>query len=298
MNQVDATLKRQVLFGGWILVSVLLFTVPLTNLVRTSLLNGDSSYLIFIPLISAWVFFIDRHKIFVSLSYDAPLGGSLIFCAICAGLFTSLAARDSSSDLRTSGYIVALVMVWIAGFALLFGKTAWRSASFPLLFLLLMVPPPKVLLEEVIYLLQVGSAWITGIFFDLVGVPALREGFVFHLPTMNIEVAHECSGIRSSMALLILALVAAHFNLKGFWSKALFVVCGLFIMILKNGIRIATLTLLALYVNPSFLNGRLHHQGGIVFFLVGLLLLLPVLSLLRARESRESVITLPAKSEA
>src|ERR1700756_1188617 len=98
MNQVDATLKRQVLFGGWILVSVLLFTVPLTNLVRTSLLNGDSSYLIFVPLISAWVFFIDRHKIFLSLSYDAPLGGSLIFCAICAGLFTSLAARDSSSD--------------------------------------------------------------------------------------------------------------------------------------------------------------------------------------------------------
>jgi exosortase/archaeosortase family protein len=91
------------------------------------------------------------------------------------------------------------------------------------------------------------------------------------------------------MVLLILALVVAHFYLKNFWNKALFVICGLFIMILKNGIRIATLTLLAMYVNPSFLTGRLHRQGGIVFFLVGLLLLLPVLWLLQRTESRRAV---------
>jgi exosortase len=298
MNQVNATLKkRQLLFGGWVLALMLLFVGPLINLIRTSLLNDDSSYLIFIPLISAWVLFIEHRKTFANLSYDPALGGGLLFVAICVGLFASLSSRWLSFDLGTSGYILALVMLWMAGFALLFGRTAWRAASFPLLFLLLMVPVPKVLLEGFIYQLQSGSAWITGAFFDLVGVPALREGFVFHLPTINIEVAHECSGIRSSMALLILALVAAHFNLKSLWSKGLFVICGLFIMILKNGIRIATLTLLALYVNPSFLSGRLHHQGGIVFFLVGLLLLLPVLSLLREGESRKSVIGLPAKSE-
>jgi len=141
------------------------------------------------------------------------------------------------------------------------------------------------MLDRIIYVLQTGSAWITGALFDVLGVPALREGFVFHLARIDIEVAKECSGIRSSMVLLILALVVSHFYLKRFRSKALFIVCGLFMMMVKNGIRIASLTLLAMYVNPSFLTGRLHHQGGIVFFLLGLLLLLPVLWILQRGES-------------
>jgi exosortase len=134
----------------------------------------------------------------------------------------------------------------------------------------------------------VGSAWITGALFDLLGVPSLRDGLVFHLPRVSIEVAKECSGIRSSMVLLILALVIVHFCLKKFWTKVLFVAIGLFMMILKNGIRIATLTLLAIYVDPGFLYGRLHRQGGITFFLLALLLLLPVLRLLQRSESLDA----------
>jgi exosortase len=176
------------------------------------------------------------------------------------------------------------VLFWVAGFALLFGKAASRAGYFPLLFLFLMVPPPNFLLDDVIYLLQAGSAWITGALFDLLGVPVLREGFVFHLARVNIEVAKECSGIRSSMALLILALLVAHFRLRSFWKKALFLACGLFLMILKNGIRIVSLTLLAMHVDPSFLYGKLHHQGGIVFFLLSLLLLAPFLWLLQRGE--------------
>jgi len=56
-------------------------------------------------------------------------------------------------------------------------------------------------------------------------------------------------------------------------------------MVLKNGIRIVTLSLLAVYVDPNFLFGTLHRDGGIVFFLLGLLLLLPVLLLLQRGES-------------
>jgi exosortase len=284
VGAVDTTLKmRLLLFSGWVLFFSLLFAKPLTALLRMSFLSDDVSYLVFIPFIAAWILFADRRKLFLNLSYAPILGAGLFFCAVSVGLLANLVDRGSL-DLRLSGFILALVMLWVAGFLLLFGKTASRAACFPLLFLLLMVPLPQFLLDRVIYLLQAGSAWITGAFFDLVGVPALREGFVFHLPTISIEVAQECSGIRSSMALLILALVAAHFYLRNFWSKALFVICGLFIMIVKNGIRIATLTLLAVYVDPSFLTGRLHHRGGIVFFLAGLLLMLPVLWLLQRKE--------------
>jgi exosortase len=188
-------------------------------------------------------------------------------------------------DLRLTGNVLAVILLWIAGFAFSFGKAAVKSAYFSLLFLFLTVPLPNFLLERIISLLQAGSAEITEVLFNLTGVPALREGLVFHLARVNIEVARECSGIRSTIALLILALPVVHYGLHALWKKLFFLACAFFMMILKNGMRIVTLTLLAMYVDPSFLFGKLHRDGGIVFFLLGLLLLLPVLILLRRGES-------------
>jgi exosortase len=178
-----------------------------------------------------------------------------------------------------------MVLLWLSGFALFFGREALKNGRFPLLFLCLTIPFPVVLLNHSIYFLQRGSADIAEMIFDLVGVPALREGFVFHLAHFNIEVAKECSGIRSSLALLILALVAGHLLLRTPWKQVVFVIAGLLIMVVKNGVRIATLTILAEYVDPGFLFGRLHHGGGVVFFLLGLVLLLPILWLLQRGET-------------
>jgi len=282
--------KRWLLYGGWIVLSSLLFSHPLIAFVRMSLSNPDASHLILILFISAWVLFVERQKIFLDISTNKVLGGSLLFLASCAALASHFAGGASSLDLQLSGYILSLVLIWVAGFTFLFGKTASRAGCFSLLFLFLMVPLPKFLLNHVIYLLQAGSAWITEALFDLLGVPVLREGFVFHLARFNIEVAEECSGIRSSMALLVLALLVAHFRLRSFWKKVLFLASGLFLMILKNGIRIVSLTVLAMHVDPNFLYGKLHHQGGVVFFLLSLLLLAPILWLLQRGESS------PAKS--
>ena len=180
--------------------------------------------------------------------------------------------------------MLALVVLWIAGFAFAFGRSALYQGRFALLLLFLSVPLPELLLSRLIYWLQVGSAAVVATLFDAVDVPYLRAGFVFHMAHLNIEIAQECSGIRSSMAVFILALLAAHFYLRSGWKQALFVTCSLFVMILKNGVRIAVLTMLAIHVDPSFLFGRLHRDGGVVFFLLGLALLLPVLWLLGRNE--------------
>lgn len=292
MSDFHSTLtKRWLLFSGWIVLSSLLFIKPLSAIVRLFLSRDDTSYLALIPFISGWVFWLDRRRIFPNLSIDKTLASPFLFLAACVALATYFAGSNSWPGLQFSGWILSLVLVWTAGFGLLFGKTAMKAGRFPLLFLVLMVPLPNFLLDRLIYLLQQGSAWVTGAFFDVAGVPVLREGLVFHLARVNIEVARECSGIRSSMALVILALLVSHFRLKSFWSQILFVACGLLMMIVKNGIRIATLTLLAMYVDPNFLFGRLHHQGGVVFFILALLLLLPLLLFLERMESKSLAVT-------
>ncbi len=266
----------------------------MSSLVRLSLSQDDASYLVLIPFISAVILYLERDKIFSQVSMDLVLGAPYLLLSGLMALASHFAKSFPSLGLQLPGWILALVLLWTSGFAFSFGKEALKAAHFPFLFLLLMVPIPNFLLDRLIFLLQEGSAWITGTLFDLVGVPALREGLVFHLAKVSIEVAKECSGIRSSMALLILALLVAHFQLRSFWNKVLFVACGLFMMILKNGVRIATLTLLAVYVNPDFLFGRLHHQGGVVFFMLALLLLLPLLFLLQRSEAKRRVMAEPS----
>jgi exosortase len=282
---------RWLLFSLWIAMSLVLFARPLGWMIHFALQNNDASYVLLVPVISAWVIYLERQTVFHRLSSDIP---SAVFLFLVAAFFyaqTIWSGANWSLTSNLAGYMLALVLLWISGFGLFFGRTALQAAGFSLLFLFLTVPLPEFLLNRVILVLQKGSAEITAALFDLIGVPFLREGFVFQLARINIEVTRECSGIRSSMALLILAMLVAHFRLKSTWKKALFVACGLFTMMLKNGIRIATLTLLAMYVDSSFLTGRLHRQGGIVFFLLGLLFLLPILLLLQHSEPQESPAT-------
>jgi exosortase len=271
-------------FSVWIAVSLLLFVKPLIALVRFSLANDNASHLILIPFLAAGLLFIERRTIFKHPSFSAG-GGIFLVLSVILLLGVRLAGDEVPADIRLTGNILAVILFWIAGFAFSFGKAAVKSAYFSLLFLFLTVPLPNFLVERIISLLQAGSAEITDVLFNLTGVPVLREGLVFHLARLNIEIARECSGIRSTIALFILALPVVHYGLHSVWRKLFFLICAFFVMVLKNGIRIVTLSLLAVYVDPRFLFGTLHRDGGVVFFVLGLLLLLPVLFLLQRGES-------------
>jgi exosortase len=280
--------RRSWLLVAWVLLTGVAFFGPLSRFVRYALTNDNASHSILIPAISAWVLYLERRRIFASLDSDLGAALALFFAGALAAAVAFFSASRWSPLNQLSLYTFLLLLLWVAGFAFLFGKAAMRRASFPLAFLLFTIPIPDFLLEKSIYFLQRGSAEISSVLFDWTGVPVLRDGFVFHLPRVSIEVARECSGIRSSIALLILAILVAHFYLQTFWKKVVLIVAGLFVMILKNGVRIVTLTLLASYVDPAWLRGNLHRDGGVVFFLLGLVLLAPLLWLLERSEPRRS----------
>ena len=283
--------RRVLLCASWFVAISLVFTTPLTRFVRYALSNDNASHAILIPAICIWILYLERERIFATLGSDLR-SASLFFLPGCLAAAACFFYGTHFSELnQLSLCVFALILFWIAGFAFSFGRTALRRASFPLTFLLLTIPIPDFLLDRAIYLLQKGTTEIAAVLFDWSGVPALRDGFVFHLARVNIEVARECSGIRSSLALIIIAILVAHFYLHAFWRRAALVLVGLFVMILKNAVRIVALTLLASYVDPSFLYGNLHHQGGVVFFLVGLLLMAPVLWWLERGERKSTAET-------
>jgi exosortase len=278
--------RRAYFLAAWIVATTALFWVPLRSVFAYAAENDDASHIFIIPILAAGVLYLDRARVFRRITFDVFAGSVLTALGAAIAIFTWQEGTGAGTTERLSLYMVAVVILCIAGFALFFGRAALYEGRFALLFLLLAVPLPEFLLSCAIYWLQAGSAAIVAVLFDATNVPYLRSGFVFQMAHLNIEIAQECSGIRSSMAVLILALLAAHFYLRSGWKQAVFVACSLLVMIIKNGIRIAVLTILAIHVDPSFLFGRLHHDGGVVFFLLGLTLLVPVLWLLARGEGR------------
>ena len=104
------------------------------------------------------------------------------------------------------------------------------------------------------------------------------------IPGLDIEVAQECSSIRSSLMLVVTTLVLAHLFLRSWWRKALLIAIVIPLSVAKNGFRIFTIGELGTRVDPSFLTGRLHHHGGIIFFGLSVLATGGVLWALRRTE--------------
>ena len=90
------------------------------------------------------------------------------------------------------------------------------------------------------------------------------------------------------MALVISGDLAGHFFLRGGWQKGFLMLVIVLLTILKNGVRIVTLSLLYIYVDEGFMAGNLHQRGGIVFFLMALALLMPLLWILCRTEEMKS----------
>jgi exosortase len=272
--------KRILMFAALVILPVLAGAVPFLELASFAWHTGEQSYILLVPAVSAVLIYFNRDRAFVELGTNQ--GGSRFLTLIPGAVFIALAyLLESGSELRLASMAIGLILFWSAAFYVCFGREALRRSTFELGMLVWIIPIPAAAIDWITVALQKASADLVDVMFQVTRVPVLRSGFFFYLPGQAIEVAKECSGIRSTLALLFLTLILAHESLHGTWRRIVLVLCALAVVVIKNGIRIVSLTLLAIYVDPSFLTGPLHHQGGVVFFLIGLAILLPIISLLR-----------------
>lgn len=202
-------------------------------------------------------------------------GGAMLGGALTIGVFARVFGNQNLliPDVRVSLEMLAVVLWWIGAFVLCFSTRLFRACAFPLLFLLWLVPIPAVLLNHVVYFLQVGSAAVARVLLTVSGLSVRQNGTVLAVPGLTVEIAKECSSIRSSLMLVVTATVMAHLFLRTLGGKAVVSMVAIPLALVKNGLRVSTLVALAVYLNPAILNGRLHHQGGIIFFVLAIILL-------------------------
>ena len=278
--------RQWCLLGVAAAVSFLLYWPALMQLTHLVLQDEGYSHIAVVPLVSAWFLWKGRGHLERSSDRGSRIGAGIAFGLGVFGCATGWVLYRNTIPGYLSVWMLSLVGVWVGCFLLVFGIDAARKAAFPLAFLLFMVPLPDILLQYVIWYLQNGSAALTYLIFRLLGVPVYRQGFTFMLPNLNIEIGQECSGIRSSISLMLTTLMVAQLSLTSKVNKLLLALSVVPIAVFKNAVRIVTLSLLSIYVNPSFLTGNLHHRGGIVFFLLALGLIFGLTELLRRLEAR------------
>ena len=281
---LTSVVVRHIAFFICCAAGAVLFYSPVVQVFRMSSHNRLYSHIPLIPVVTLFILFYTRKEIFTDARWNWLRGLPLM---AAGGLFFS--AGKHFGGLQEHNYLATVMsgaVVWLIGsFVLAYGSRAFKKALFPLLFLVFVIPVPTPILDPLVKALQTGSAAATELVFKVIGVPLHREGFSFSIPGITVEVAEQCSGIRSSLALIITSVLAGYLFLRKGWSKIVLVLSIFPITVFKNALRIVTLSLLAVYVDPRFIGPSwLHMSGGIPFFGVGLLLLAPVLWGLRKAE--------------
>lgn len=276
---------RHIRFWSVCLVSVILFHAPLLALAALALNDSRYTFIATIPFITCGLVWLHRSEIFSRTQYSSGVGVGVVLLGLSLAAITNWEGSQKKDALALN--VLALVFLIAGPFAWCYGIRAVREALFPLAMLILMVPLPASAMDQIVAFLQHASAAMSYGLFKLLGAPVLREGTVkFLLPGVTIEVAEECSGIRSSSSLFISGLVAGYLLLRPGWSRIIFSAMTIPVVIFKNAVRIVTISLLGVYVDPGFLHGRLHRYGGLPFSLLALALLAPLLvALMKAERS-------------
>jgi len=259
---------------------------PLLSTFALGLRADEYTHLLLIVPISASLIFAERATLQPVLEPAVGFGSALLVFAIVIAGYSHWTGLQSESQLSIS--MLAIVIWWIGSFVLCFGSRISRQFLFPLCFLFWLVPIPAPALNRIVAIWQQGSAISASMLFSAVGVPVTQDGIILSIPGLSLEVAQECSSLRSSLMLIVTSMVLAHLFLRSFWGKTAVVLAAIPLSIAKNGFRIFAIAMLGTRVDPGFLHGNLHRHGGILFFLLALFAVLLLLWLLNGRENRLS----------
>jgi exosortase C (VPDSG-CTERM-specific) len=205
------------------------------------------------------------------------------FALLAAGI--GLGERLSDND-HLALMMLAYVSFIVASGFLFLGSPWIRAAAFPVAFLIFMVPLPDAAVNWLELRLVAASADAAAWMFRVTGTPMFRQGTILTLPGIALEVARECSGIRSTVVLFITSVLASNLFLQSTSRRIALVALVIPLAILRNGFRILVIGLLCVHIGPHMTDSYIHRRGGPIFFALSLIPLSLILFWLRRHDKR------------
>jgi exosortase len=238
----------------------------LTQLVGQWWSDPNFSHGFFVPLFSAFVIWQERSRL-ASLGLRPSWWGlGFVGFGLCVLIVGQMGAELFLSRLS--------MLIVLGGLIVLFlGWSFFRALLFPWAFLLLMIPIPAIVFNQITFPLQLLASKVASTTLPWMGVPVLREGNVIILPSMALEVAEACSGIRSLMSLATLAVIYGYLMERKLVVRILLALASVPIAVAANSLRIVGTGLLVQYWDPERAEGFFHEFSGWLIFVVSLVML-------------------------
>jgi exosortase C (VPDSG-CTERM-specific) len=287
-------LRRQL---NWLAVETILlafcFGRPLLDLFRFTLHSELFSYIPLIPVISAYLIWTERKN--VTTEVRATRVGAVVAFVIGGAIAAAgWLGPQSGWHLTPQDYLALMTLSFLCFFwgacLALPGWKIMRDAAFPAAFLIFAVPLPTLWESHVETFFQYTSAFAAKAFFSLAGTPSLLQDLQISLPGIPpLVVAPECSGIHSTVVLLIVSLLAGYLFLRRNSLRVILSLAVVPLAILRNGFRIFVIGELCVHIDPGMINSPIHRKGGPIFFVLSLIPFFLLLVFLRKRDSNAPV---------
>lgn len=251
------------------LAALWLYRGTLSSLVRQWESDDNYSHGLFVvplALYFAW----ERREALSRAVVRPGVGGAFL---LAASLVVWMAGLLGAELFLTRVSLVGVVagIVWFV-----WGRECLRVLAFPIAFLLLMIPLPAIVFNQIAFPLQLLASRVGETAIAAVGIPVLREGNVLQLPTRNLEVAEACSGIRSLVSLLMLGIVLGYFTERRTGRRVLIALAAIPIAIVANAVRVAGTGIASEWISPAAAEGFFHTFSGWLMFVVAFVALLGV----------------------
>jgi len=283
--------------SGWMAGIVMLgaFAILYRNVVASLVdawaHDGNYSHGFLIVPVAAFFVWERRHRL-----RETAVAGSLIGLVVLLGSLLMLVAGVLGAEL----FLTRLSIIGVLAGTVLFvlGWSHLRILALPLSFLILMVPIPAIVFNQIAFPLQLLASQFGERALNLASVPVLREGNVMILANTTLEVAEACSGIRSLISLLTLGIIYGYFTDTRMWVRTAIAAATIPIAIVTNGLRVAGTGIAAHYYGPAAAQGFFHEFSGWLVFIVAFGLLFMCVRLLLLVSPQRPVTTSPIASVA
>src|ERR1051326_7325552 len=295
------------------IISAILFTYAavLVKLSRDWWFDENYSHGLLVPFIIGFIIWSQRDKFAAQPARPSVLlGGLAVLFALCA-LWTGVAGAELYTQRMSLVLLIAGIVVYFAGLRFL------RLLLIPLLLLILAIPIPAIIFNKIAFPLQLFASRCAVWSMQTLGIPVLRQGNVIELKPLNsfatkkLEVVEACSGIRSLMTLITLAVVFAYFTYPrsddssgpsgrmrtyGIVRTSIIVLSAVPIAILTNAARVSGTGILSHYYGTGVADGFFHEFSGWVVYVVAFLILFGIGWILdRFKPRQRSTINKPSK---
>ena len=262
--------------GAVFAIAVLLCLQALRGL---AFLWGDSQFYghgYAVPMVAAYLAYQNRRAIRAAIRNPRPpaLGPLVAFSAAAFGVLALV------GDVGFGAGVGIPLVLGATAFAI-GGRRLLRPLALPLVFLALMVPPPRFLIYQALFRLKLFVTDSAVALLQAAGVTVAAEGNQVLVPGHTLYVADACSGLTSIVTLLPLACIVAYFLSHGVWRRVVVVASVVPLALAANIFRVIVTVQLVSSQGVEFAQGLLHESFGVATYVLGTLAVIGVARILR-----------------